>query len=42
MADILKSQKAVAEGYVTAKPAFELAKKLNVDTPIIDGVWCLL
>ncbi|MFN8371231.1 MAG: NAD(P)H-dependent glycerol-3-phosphate dehydrogenase, partial [Bacteriovoracaceae bacterium] len=39
VADILKSQKAVAEGYVTAKPAFELAKKLNVDTPIIDGVY---
>jgi glycerol-3-phosphate dehydrogenase (NAD(P)+) len=37
--DIIHSQNAVAEGYVTVKPAVELAKKYNVDMPICSAVY---
>jgi glycerol-3-phosphate dehydrogenase (NAD(P)+) len=37
--DIIRSQNSVAEGYVTVKPAFELAKKHNVDMPICEAVY---
>lgn len=39
IADIISGQKAVAEGYVTAKPAVELAKKYNVDLPLTQAVY---
>ena len=32
----------VAEGIPTAKSAYECARKLNIDTPIIDQVYALL
>jgi glycerol-3-phosphate dehydrogenase (NAD(P)+) len=41
-ADILNSVITVAEGYPTAKSAFELAQKLRVTTPIIDEVYAVL
>ncbi|HEY1405237.1 MAG TPA: NAD(P)H-dependent glycerol-3-phosphate dehydrogenase [Spirochaetota bacterium] len=37
--DIISSQKAVAEGYVTVKPAIELAAKHGVDMPIAQAVY---
>lgn len=37
--DIIHSQNSVAEGYVTVKPAVELARKHNVDMPICDAVY---
>jgi glycerol-3-phosphate dehydrogenase (NAD(P)+) len=37
--DIVASQKAVAEGYVTVKPAYELAKKQGVDMPVTSAVY---
>jgi glycerol-3-phosphate dehydrogenase (NAD(P)+) len=36
------SQKTVAEGYGTAKAAYELAKKLGVDVPITEQVYAVL
>ena len=41
-ADILARQSAIAEGYYTAGPAFELARKLGVDAPIIEQVYHVL
>jgi glycerol-3-phosphate dehydrogenase (NAD(P)+) len=32
----------VAEGIPTAKSAYECARKLNIDTPIVDQVYALL
>jgi glycerol-3-phosphate dehydrogenase (NAD(P)+) len=32
----------VAEGIPTAKSAYECARKLHIDTPIIDEVYALL
>ncbi|MCZ7587231.1 MAG: NAD(P)-dependent glycerol-3-phosphate dehydrogenase [Deltaproteobacteria bacterium] len=40
--DIVGGQKAVAEGYVTAKPVYELAQKMNVDMPISTAVYRVL
>lgn len=37
--EIIASQKAVAEGYVTVKPAVELAARQGVDMPITRGVY---
>ena len=39
---ILASTTSVAEGYPTARSAFHLAKRLNVQTPIIDEVYAML
>jgi glycerol-3-phosphate dehydrogenase (NAD(P)+) len=39
---ILDSSTSVAEGYPTARSAFQLARKLNVETPIIDEVYAML
>jgi glycerol-3-phosphate dehydrogenase (NAD(P)+) len=39
---IVASMTAVAEGYPTARSAYELARKLNVVTPIIDEVHAAL
>ena len=33
---------AVAEGYPTARSAYQVARKLNVTTPIIDEVYAML
>jgi glycerol-3-phosphate dehydrogenase (NAD(P)+) len=41
-ADILASMVSVAEGYPTARAAYRLARKLGVDTPIIDEVYSML
>jgi glycerol-3-phosphate dehydrogenase (NAD(P)+) len=38
----LASQKSVAEGYATAKAAFELARKHGVDVPITEQVYRVL
>jgi glycerol-3-phosphate dehydrogenase (NAD(P)+) len=38
VADILASTITVAEGYPTARSAYQLARKVNVETPIIDEV----
>ena len=40
--EILSSTDSVAEGVATTKAAFDLAKKLNVETPIIDEVYRVL
>ena len=37
--DIIGSQKAVAEGYVSVKAVHELSKKLNVEMPIVEAVY---
>jgi glycerol-3-phosphate dehydrogenase (NAD(P)+) len=37
--EILSSQRAVAEGYVTAKAVHALSQKMNVDMPITDAVY---
>jgi glycerol-3-phosphate dehydrogenase (NAD(P)+) len=39
---ILANSTAVAEGYPTARAAYHLARRLNVDTPIIDEVYAVL
>jgi glycerol-3-phosphate dehydrogenase (NAD(P)+) len=39
---ITTAMQMVAEGIPTAKSAYECARKLNVDTPIIDQVYALL
>jgi glycerol-3-phosphate dehydrogenase (NAD(P)+) len=36
---VLKSMKMIAEGVATSKSAFELARKHNVETPIVDAVY---
>jgi glycerol-3-phosphate dehydrogenase (NAD(P)+) len=41
-ADLLQNMKAVVEGYPTARSAFELARRHNVVTPIIDEVYAML
>ena len=40
--DIIASMQTTAEGVPTAKSAFECARKLNVDTPVIDEVYALV
>jgi len=40
--EIKSSMQMVAEGIPTAKSAYECARKLNIDTPIIDQVYGLL
>jgi glycerol-3-phosphate dehydrogenase (NAD(P)+) len=40
--DITRGMKAVAEGIPTARSAFECARKLGVETPIIDQVYAVL
>jgi glycerol-3-phosphate dehydrogenase (NAD(P)+) len=42
VAAILASTVSVAEGYPTARSAFELARKLKIETPIIDEVYAAL
>ena len=39
---IVSTMQMVAEGVPTAKSAYECARKLNIDTPIIDQVYALL
>ena len=39
---ITSSMQMVAEGIPTAKSAYECARKLRIDTPIIDQVYGLL
>ncbi len=39
---ILGSTITVAEGYPTTRSAFQLARKFNVETPIIDEVYAML
>ncbi|HXJ61736.1 MAG TPA: NAD(P)H-dependent glycerol-3-phosphate dehydrogenase [Verrucomicrobiae bacterium] len=40
--DILASTRSVAEGYPTARSAYQLARRLNISTPIIDEVHAVL
>jgi glycerol-3-phosphate dehydrogenase (NAD(P)+) len=40
--EIIAGMKAVAEGYPTARSAFELARKLNVESPIVDEIHATL
>jgi len=40
--EIVASQNAVAEGYFTAEPAHQLAKKLGVDAPLLEQVYYVL
>ncbi len=40
--NILANTASIAEGYPTARSAFQLAKKLKVETPIIDEVYAML
>jgi glycerol-3-phosphate dehydrogenase (NAD(P)+) len=39
---ILRDSPAIAEGYPTARSAFQLAQKMKVETPIIDEVYAAL
>ena len=39
---ITKSMRMVAEGIPTARSAFECARQLNIETPIIDQVYAVL
>lgn len=39
---ILGTTSSVAEGYPTARSAFQLSKKMDVETPIIDEVYAML
>jgi glycerol-3-phosphate dehydrogenase (NAD(P)+) len=39
---IVASTKSVAEGFPTARSAFELARKLKIETPIIGEVHAML
>ena len=41
-ADIAASMRAVAEGYPTARSAYQLARKHRVSTPVIDEVYGML
>jgi len=40
--EITSSMQMVAEGIPTTKSAYECARRLNVDTPIVDQVYSLL
>ena len=42
LAAIMESTPTVAEGYPTARSAYQLAKKLSVTTPIVDEVFAML
>jgi glycerol-3-phosphate dehydrogenase (NAD(P)+) len=42
LAEIIASEKMVAEGIPTARSAWECARRLNVATPIIDQVYAVL
>ena len=42
LGEITSGMKTVAEGIPTTKSAFECARKLNVETPIIDQVYAIL
>ncbi|HXA09590.1 MAG TPA: NAD(P)H-dependent glycerol-3-phosphate dehydrogenase [Chthoniobacterales bacterium] len=42
LAEITRGMKTVAEGIPTARSAFECARKLGVETPIIDQVYAVL
>lgn len=42
LADILANSVTVAEGYPTARSAWQLARRHNVSTPILDEVYSLL
>ncbi len=42
LAEIIGSMQMVAEGIPTAKSAYECARKLKIDTPIIDQVYAML
>ena len=42
LSEIVASMQTTAEGIPTAKSAFECARKLNVDTPVIDEVCALV
>jgi glycerol-3-phosphate dehydrogenase (NAD(P)+) len=41
-ADIAASTPAVAEGYPTSRSAYQLARKHDVSTPVIDEVYAML
>jgi glycerol-3-phosphate dehydrogenase (NAD(P)+) len=40
--DVLSRSTSVAEGYPTARSAYQLARRLDVETPIIDEVYAML
>jgi glycerol-3-phosphate dehydrogenase (NAD(P)+) len=42
LADITQGMKTVAEGIPTARSAFECARKLGIETPIVDQVYAVL
>lgn len=42
LADVLANTPTVAEGYPTARSAFQLARKFQITTPIIDEVFAML
>jgi glycerol-3-phosphate dehydrogenase (NAD(P)+) len=42
LAQITKSMQMVAEGIPTTRSAYECARKLNIDTPIIDQVYTMI
>lgn len=42
LSEITSSMQTIAEGIPTAKSAFECARKLNVETPVIDEVYGLV
>jgi glycerol-3-phosphate dehydrogenase (NAD(P)+) len=42
MEEIVASHPKLAEGYPTARSAFHLARRLAVDTPIMDEVYAML
>jgi glycerol-3-phosphate dehydrogenase (NAD(P)+) len=42
LAEITTSMKMVAEGIATTRSAYECARRLNIDTPIIDQVYGML
>lgn len=42
LSDILSNMKTVAEGIATSKSAFELAKKYNVEMPIVEQIYMVI
>jgi glycerol-3-phosphate dehydrogenase (NAD(P)+) len=42
LAQIIQSMRMVAEGIPTARSAFECARRLKIETPIIDQVYAVL
>ncbi len=42
LADVLAGMVSVAEGYPTSRSAYQLAHKLNANTPVIDEVYRML